>query len=302
MKTVLLYMSESNRLKNMAMRFEFSRKTARRFVAGETVADAIAAIQELNRKSFAATLDNLGESVSTKEEATQAADEYLHALDEIKKSGVNSNVSLKLTQFGLLLDENFCMDNVERIVQKAHSLGNFVRIDMEGSALTDVTLRIVHGLHGRYQNVGTVIQSYLFRSEKDIAELLQKGIRVRLCKGAYKEPPEISFKEKSGTDRNYVALMKILLKSGVYHGIATHDPAMIQATREFAQKESIGLDTFEFQMLYGIRRDLQEELIREGYRVRIYVPYGVQWYSYLMRRMAERPANLMFVARNFLRG
>jgi proline dehydrogenase len=195
-----------------------------------------------------------------------------------------------------------CFQNVESVVRRARQYNNFVRIDMESSAVTDQTFQILWRLRENYDNVGIVIQAYLFRSEKDIEDLIQRKIRIRLCKGAYKEPPDISFAKKSDTDANYVKLMKILLKSRIYHGIATHDPAMIQATRDFVARENIGKDAFEFQMLYGIRRDLQEQLVHQGYRLRVYVPYGQAWYSYLMRRMAERPANLFFVLRNLLRG
>lgn len=295
-------MSEQPKLQEMAMKVEVSRKTARRFVAGENIGDAIAALKDLNSKNFSATLDYLGENVNTLEEAKAAADEYLLALDEIQKSSVNSNVSLKLTQFGLTMAEDVCRQNVESVVRRAQQYNNFVRIDMESSAVTDATLRVFRQLRDVYDNVGIVIQAYLFRSQKDIEDLLQKKVRIRLCKGAYKEPPEISFAKKSDTDKNYVHLMRMLLKSGIYHGIATHDPNMITATKEFATRENIGRDAFEFQMLYGIRRDLQEQLIQQGYRLRVYVPYGQAWYSYLMRRMAERPANLFFVLRNLIRG
>ena len=295
-------MSESPKLQAMATKWEFSRRTARRFVAGEKLEEEIAAVRELNARGFTATMDNLGENVHTEQAATAAGDEYLRILEAIKNSGVNSNVSLKLTQFGLGLSEDFCHQNVERVVKRAAELNNFVRIDMEGSPVTTVTLRIFSELRGRYENVGIVIQAYLFRSEKDIEGLLKLGARVRLCKGAYKEPPDISFEKKSDTDANFVKLTRMLLKSDTYHAIATHDPKMIQATKEFARKENITADKYEFQMLYGIRRDLQDQLIREGYRVRIYVPYGNEWYSYLMRRMAERPANLLFVMRNLVRG
>jgi proline dehydrogenase len=301
-KSLLLYMSEHPKLQELAMKVEVSRKTARRFVAGETIADAISAARELNQKNFSVTLDYLGENVNTIEEGKAAALEYEKALDEIQKSAVDSNVSLKLTQFGLTLSENACYQNVEGVVRRALQYGNFVRIDMEGSDVTDATMRTLWRLRENYDNVGIVIQAYLFRSEKDIEELIQKKVRIRLCKGAYKEPPEISFAKKSDTDANYVKLMKIMLKSRIYHGIATHDPAMIQATRDFVTRENIGKDAFEFQMLYGIRRDLQEQLVHQGYRLRVYVPYGHAWYSYLMRRMAERPANLLFVLRNLLRG
>lgn len=301
LKKTLLYMSEHEGLKDLAMKFNFSRKTARRFVAGENIQDAIRAVLELNRRGFSATLDYLGEMVSTREEADHACNEYLTALDEIQKSQANSNVSLKLTQFGLGMDESLCYTNVEKVVLRARELNNFVRIDMEGSAYTEATLRILFDLRKKYENVGIVIQAYLFRSEKDIENLIAMNTRIRLCKGAYKEPPDISFEKKKDTDSNFIKLMKILLKSGIYHGIATHDPKMIDGTKQFATQEGITSEKFEFQMLYGIRRDLQEQLIREGYRMRIYVPYGAEWYSYLMRRMAERPANLMFVLRNLVR-
>lgn len=294
-------MSEREGLKNLAMKFNFSRKTARRFVAGDNIGEAIPAVLELNRRGFSATLDYLGEMVNTREEAEHACREYLTALDEIQKSKANSNVSLKLTQFGLGMDENLCQENVEQVVIRAGELNNFVRIDMEGSPYTEATLRILINLRKKYENVGIVIQAYLFRSEKDIENLIAMNTRIRLCKGAYKEPPDISFEKKSDTDNNFIKLMKILLKSGIYHGIATHDPSMIEATKQFVKQEGIATDKFEFQMLYGIRRDLQDQLIREGYRARIYVPYGAEWYSYLMRRMAERPANLMFVLRNLVR-
>jgi proline dehydrogenase len=301
-KTLLLYMSEQPRLQRAATRMELSRRLAHRFVPGETVAEAVEAVRVLNSKGFTATLDYLGEMVTKREDAAHAMEEYLQALQKIHHHRLNSNVSLKLTQFGLGIDEDFCRSNVEQIVIEAKRFGNFVRIDMEGSPYTDATLRIFTNLRKRYENVGIVIQAYLYRSEKDIREMLELRARIRLCKGAYNEPPEIAFKEKSGTDANFVKLMKILLTSGVYHGIATHDPAMIKATKDFARNENIGKDQFEFQMLYGVRRDLQESLLKEGYLMRIYVPYGEQWYSYLMRRMAERPANLFFVLRNLFRG
>ena len=295
-------MSEQPRIEQLATNLQVSRRVALRFVAGEKISEAVDALRVLNRKGFSATLDYLGEMVTNREDAAKATDEYLNALRQISLCQLNSNVSLKLTQFGLGIEEDFCASNVEQVVKLASELNNFVRMDMEGSAYTESTLRIFTRLRRQYENVGIVIQAYLFRSEKDIEDTLQLGGRIRLCKGAYKEPPEISFKEKSKTDSNFIKLMKILLKSGIYHGIATHDPAMITATKEFARSENIPQDRYEFQMLYGVRRDLQEALLKEGYRVRIYVPYGDEWYSYLMRRMAERPANLFFVLRNLVRG
>jgi proline dehydrogenase len=295
-------MSEQPKLQKLAVNMKVSRRTARRFVAGDTVDEAVAVVLELNQKGFTASLDYLGEHITTREEATVATQEYLKGLETLSRSKANSNVSLKLTQFGLAIDEELCRQNVESIVRKARELDNFVRIDMEGSDCTDATLRVFTALRNIYDNVGIVVQAYLFRTEKDIQDVLQLKSRIRLCKGAYKEAPEISFAKKSDTDKNFVKLMRILLKSGIYHGIATHDPEMIHATKEFEASDTIGKDRFEFQMLYGIRRDLQDQLLREGYNVRIYVPYGKQWYSYLMRRMAERPANLLFVLRNLFRG
>lgn len=295
-------MSDQPALENFAKNSRFSKRTAQRFVAGEKIEDAIRVVQQLNPKGATATLDYLGENVTTREEAAGASTEYVKALEAIDRSSVQCNVSLKLTQFGLTIAQDFCQENVEKVVLKAQEKNNFVRIDMEGSAYTQATLDIFSALHAKYQNVGIVIQAYLYRSEQDIHDMLQKKVRIRLCKGAYKEPPEIAFKKKSDTDQNYVKLMKILLKSGIYHGIATHDPAMIRATKEFAKAENISANDFEFQMLYGIRRDLQDQLLREGYRLRVYIPYGEDWYSYLMRRMAERPANLLFVLRNLVRG
>jgi Proline dehydrogenase len=301
-KRLLLYMSEQPRLQQMATRMEVSRRVAHRFVAGEKIPEVIEAVRVLNQKGFTATVDYLGEMVTKKEDAQRATNEYIEALRLIHSNQLNSNVSLKLTQFGLGIEEEFCKSNVEEVVKCAKELNNFVRIDMEGSPYTESTLRVFTALRKEYENVGIVIQAYLFRSEKDIQNALELRSRIRLCKGAYKEPPDISFKEKSGTDANFVKLMKILLTSGVYHGIATHDPAMINATKNFAREQNIAKDQFEFQMLYGVRRDLQENLLKEGYKVRIYVPYGDEWYSYLMRRMAERPANLFFVLRNLFRG
>ena len=301
-KSLLLYMSEQPRLQRMASNMEVSKRVAHRFVAGERIKEAGEAVRVLNEKGFSATLDYLGEMVTKPEEAVHATQEYLKALSQIDLHSLNSNVSLKLTQFGLGIDEELCRSNVEQIVKLAGEFNNFVRIDMEGSPYTDTTIRIFTSLRRQYENVGIVFQAYLFRSEKDIQDALQIGSRIRLCKGAYKEPPEISFKKKSGTDANFVKLMKILLKSNLYHGIATHDPAMITATKQFVREENIQKNHFEFQMLYGVRRDLQEQLLKEGYLVRIYVPYGEEWYSYLMRRMAERPANLLFVLKNLLRG
>ena len=252
------------------------------------------------------TIDNLGENVTNPEEARHSGQLYQQILDAIVAKGLNANISLKLTHMGLDVDEKLARDIVGGLVAKAASMNppGFVRVDMEGSPYTQRTLDFVHELHripGNANSVGTVIQSYLKRSESDIDKLLAEGIRIRLCKGAYKEPPEIAFAAKSDVDANYVKLMKILLKSGIYHGVATHDENMIQQTEAFATREQIYPDSFEFQMLYGIRRDLQQSLVRKGWRLRIYIPFGTEWYPYFMRRLGERPANVLFIARNLLR-
>ena len=301
MKSTLLFLSRQEKLKNFVLGFEFAQRVSRRFVSGETQEDAIKAVKDLNQKGFFATLDRLGENVINEEEAIKAADDYILLLDRIRENGIDSNVSCKLTQMGLDLGVDFCLNNVRRIVEKAKKYNNFVRIDMEDSPRTDKTLQICYALHKEYPEVGAVIQSYLYRSEEDIKKLLDQKIRIRLCKGAYKEPRAVAFQKKKQVDDNFVKLMKMMLKSGVYHGIATHDDKMIQATIEFSKKENIDKADFEFQLLYGIRRELQEELVRQGYNVRIYTPYGDQWYPYFMRRLAERPANLFFVAKNFFR-
>jgi len=301
MKGTLLFLSRQEKLKNFVLGFEFAQRVSRRFVSGETQEQAVQVVKELNQKGFIATLDHLGENVTSADEAKKSAEEYLLLLDKIDQAGVDSNVSCKLTQMGLDLDYDFCLNNVRRIVEGAKKYTNFVRIDMEDSPRTEKTLQVCYALHKEYSHLGAVIQSYLYRSEEDVRNLLENKIRIRLCKGAYKEPKSVAFQKKKEVDDNFVKVMQMMLKSGVYHGIATHDDKMIQATIDFASKEKISKDSFEFQFLYGIRRELQEELIKQGYNVRIYVPYGDQWYPYFMRRMAERPANLYFVAKNYFR-
>jgi proline dehydrogenase len=300
MRALLLKLSESKRLAPLIMSNGVSRRVARRFVAGETLDDAIDAARTLNAAGRSASLDLLGENVSDEAGARSAADGYLAMFDRIAREKLDANVSLKLTQLGLDLSETLCQELVEKIVAHATSLGNFVRIDMEGSAYTQRTVELTKRVRAKYADVGTVMQAYLYRAEKDVQDLLSVGCRMRLCKGAYKEPPEIAFPQKADVDANYVKLMKLLLPSGIYHGIATHDPAMIQATKDFVREKNIGRDQFEFQMLYGIRTDLQQQLVREGYRLRIYIPFGTDWFPYFMRRLAERPANLMFFLRNLL--
>jgi proline dehydrogenase len=301
-RAALLYLSQKTELKDFFSKLPGFSRVTRRFIAGENIDDAIAAILELNQAGMAATFDHLGESTTSRAEAESDVREYLRVLDRIENTGADSNISVKLTQLGLDIDKDYCLQNVRRIVEAAKRHGNFVRIDMEDSSKTDATLDIFKRLYGEYGNVGIVLQSYLYRTEKDVDDALTMGARVRLCKGAYKEPAEVAFPEKSEVDANYVRLMKKLLKSGVYHGIATHDEKMIAATREFAADEGVSKDAFEFQMLYGIRRDLQLKLAREGYRMRIYVPYGEYWYPYFMRRLAERPANVWFVLKNLMKG
>jgi proline dehydrogenase len=229
-------------------------------------------------------------------------EEYIKILDRINETGINSNVSVKLTQLGLDVSRELCYENTRQIVENASNHTNFVRIDMEDSTKTGPTIDVFKRLRDNFDNVGIVIQSYLYRSENDLRDLLSIGARVRLCKGAYDEPPLVAFADKADTDANFIRLMKMLLSSGIYHGIATHDEKMIAATKQFAAEQDVAPDKFEFQMLFGVRRDLQEQLVAEGFRIRVYVPYGKYWYPYFMRRLAERPANLWFVLKNMLKG
>jgi proline dehydrogenase len=302
MRALLLRLSENKRLAPFIMRNSMSRRMAQRFVAGETLDDAVKAARELNRARLSASLDMLGENVADEAGARRAAENYLRMFDRIAVEKLDANVSLKLTQLGLDLSEGLCQELVESIEARAMSYGNSLRIDMEGSAHTQRTLDITKRVRAKFAGIGTVIQAYLYRSEQDIQDLLRVGCRIRLCKGAYKEPPEIAFPRKQDVDANFVKLMKLLLPSGIYHGIATHDPAMIQATKDFAREKKIAADQFEFQMLYGIRTDLQRRLVREGYRMRVYIPFGTEWFPYFMRRLAERPANLLFFLRHFFSG
>lgn len=306
LRASLITLSESRTLRGLAEKSSLGQRISSRFVAGTQVEDALRAASALNQAGLSVSLDNLGENVSTADEARRSADLYHQLLSEISARRLNANVSLKLTHMGIDVDPQLAYANVAGLVEKAASMTpkNFVRVDMEGSAYTQRTLDVVHQLHrqaGYGGCVGAVIQSYMRRSEDDVARLLQDGIRIRLCKGAYSEPPETAFQEKSAVDANYVKLMKILLKSRTYHGLATHDENIIRQAQSFATQEHIARDAFEFQMLYGIRRDLQQSLIREGWQMRVYVPFGTEWYPYLMRRLAERPANLLFVVKNLLR-
>lgn len=282
----------------------FGVKISSRFIAGMTIDDALKAAESLNRQGMAVTLDSLGESVTTEVEAHRAAEIYHKVLDRMAERKLDANISLKLTQMGLELKPDLAETIAADLVKHAKAVGSFVRIDMEDSRLTQLTLEIVHRIHaqsGLRGAVGVVIQAYLYRSESDVEQLIAEGIRVRLCKGAYKESAEVAFPNKADVDANYVALSKKLLTSTLYHGLATHDEAMIAAAKQFAQKQGIAADHFEFQMLYGVRRDLQRKLVAEGYKVRVYVPFGTEWYPYFMRRLAERPANVFFLAKNFFR-
>ena len=301
MRPLFLFLS---RLAWLRRRMETSaamRRLAARFVAGETLEDALATGRRLKAEGIAFTLDRLGESVTSLDEAAAARDEYLRVIQGMSQSGAEANVSLKLTQFGLDLSPDACHANVAQLVARAAELGGFVRVDMESSEYVDRTLDLVKDLHARHQAVGTVIQAYLYRAQADVEDLCARGIRVRLCKGAYLESAAVAFPHKADVDRNYVALMKILLERGNYPAIATHDEKMIAETKAFAAARNVPREKFEFQMLYGIRRDLQSQLVAEGFRLRLYVPFGEAWYPYYMRRLAERPANVFFILRNLFR-
>jgi proline dehydrogenase len=306
LRTFFVRLSENPSLRSFAERSSIGRRVSGRFVAGTEIADAVRATQAINRAGMSVSIDNLGENVTNPDEARHSAQLYRQILEAIAANQLNANISLKLTHMGLDVDETLAREIVSGLVAKAASMDppGFVRVDMEGSPYTQRTLDFVHELHrspGNANSVGTVIQSYLKRSESDVEKLLSEGIRIRLCKGAYKEPPEIAFAAKSEVDANYVKLMKTLMKSGIYHGLATHDENIIRQAQAFATSEKLSRDSFEFQMLYGIRRDLQQSLVREGWRVRIYIPFGSEWYPYFMRRLGERPANVLFIARNLLR-
>ena len=303
-RTIFIALSENRMIRRMAERSAIGRKISGRFVAGMTVADALDATARTNALGMSVSVDNLGENVTNVAEAKESAALYNELLDDITERKLDANVSMKLTHMGLDVDPALARTIASELVDHAVRANNFVRVDMEGSPYTQKSLDLVYELHaqpGRAGHVGAVIQAYLHRSEGDVRELCAKGIRIRLCKGAYKEKPEIAFQEKADVDANFVKLMKILLQSGTYHGIATRDPKMIEATKAFARAENIPPTAFEFQMLYGVRRDLQEQLVRDGWRMRVYIPFGTEWYPYLMRRLAERPANLLFILKNLFR-
>jgi proline dehydrogenase len=306
LRALFISLADSRTLRGLAERSSIGQKLSGRFVAGTQVADVLEATRRVALSGARVSIDNLGENVTNAEQARASAKIYHDLLDEIAAQKLDANISLKLTHMGLDLDVGLARDLVSSLLTKATSMHppNFVRVDMEGSPYTQRTLDLVHELHqrpGNRQSIGTVIQSYLRRSMADVEKLLSAGVRIRLCKGAYQEPREIAFQKKSEVDANYVVLMKMLLKSGIYHGLATHDPSIIDQAKSFAIRENVPRESFEFQMLYGIRRDLQQSLVREGWRMRVYIPFGTEWYPYLMRRLAERPANVLFIAKNLLR-
>jgi len=301
LRATLLKLSANEKFANWVTSNATTRRMSRRFVAGETLDDAIAAAWECQRAGMTSTLDHLGENVATVTDAQRARDAYIEIFDRIADEGLHANVSCKLTQLGLDLNTEFCEGLVMSIVERAARYDSFLRVDMEGSLYTQRTIDVVKRARAQSPAIGTVIQSYLYRSEQDVQDLLAYGCRIRLCKGAYKEPEEVAFRRKADVDGNYLRLARMLLSSGFYHGIATHDPKMIAATIRWAAEKRVTKDDFEFQMLYGVRTDLQRRLVRDGYRLRIYIPYGKDWFPYFMRRLAERPANLGFFLRNFIR-
>jgi proline dehydrogenase len=302
MRAVLLRLSNSPRMARWVTSHKTTRRMSQKFVAGEELEQALAAAKVCNGSGLKVSLDLLGESVTNAEQARAARESYLRIFDRIAEEKLEANVSLKLTQLGLDLDVAMCQELLESIVAHATGYGNFVRVDMEGSAYTQRTIDVVKRVRAKTTAVGIVLQSYLRRTEADARDLLALGCRIRLCKGAYKEPPTVAFPAKADVDANYVKVMKLLLPSGIYHGIATHDPKMIQATEQFVSEKAIGKNQFEFQMLYGIRTDLQRELVKRGYNMRVYIPYGRDWFPYFMRRLAERPANMLFFLKNLFRG
>ena len=303
LRSALLYLSNQPRVFRFVRNNKLAKRFARRFVAGETLEDALRAIQGLNAKGISASLDLLGESVTNEREARAAGAAYVGMLDRIAERRLDANVSVKLTAMGLDISEELCASIMHEVLRNAQSLNTFVRLDMESSAYTERTLRLFEDrLYPAYKNhVGIVLQSYLYRTWSDVERAVRMRCRVRLCKGAYKEPASVAFAEKKEVDANYKKCMQALLEHGNYPAIATHDPQLIQEAKRYAAEHDIDSSRFEFQMLYGVRRDLQEQLVRDGYRMRVYVPFGTQWYPYLMRRLAERPANVAFMTGNVVR-
>ena len=304
MRSAFIALSHNRTLRSFCENSRLGSRLSSRFVAGMEIEDALRVAEAVNKQGMAVSLDSLGESVSSEQEAQQAAQVYHQLLDAIAARKLNANISVKLTQMGLLLSPALAEDIATSLALHAKTTGSFVRIDMEDSSLTQVTLDIVRRLAARPElqgAIGIVIQAYLYRSQADIAALVADGIRVRLCKGAYNEPAEVAFHDKADVDANFIKLARVLLDSPTYHGLATHDEKMIADAKAFASQRCIEPSRFEFQMLYGVRRDLQAELIREGYNVRVYVPFGREWYPYFMRRLAERPANVIFIAKQLMR-
>ncbi len=301
LKDTLLYLAQNQHMRDFVVSNKLARKISHRFVAGEALEDALNVTRSLNQQGIQVALDHLGENVTDAQEAQFAASSYTQAIEYVKQTGVSANISIKLTALGLDISKDLCEQHLHTILQCAREHDIFVCIDMEGSPYTEQTVELTLRMHQQYEHVGTVIQSYLYRSKKDIEQLIEQGVRVRLVKGAYKEPQAIAFQEKSEVDRNYVDLMKLLLAQGNFPAIATHDTAILDEAYRFVRDHGISKDAFEFQMMYGIRHDLQEQLVARGYNIRVYVPYGSHWYPYLMRRMAERPANLVFIMSNAVR-
>jgi len=301
LRPLLLYLSEQESLKQFLLRQAWGRRLAKRFIAGEELSDALRVARELREQGFELTLNYLGESVRDAPTAEAACQVYLDILDRLAADGLRSHISVKLTQLGLAIDEALTERLLRAIAERAAQYRNFVRIDMESSAYVDATLRVFRAVDAPRDSLGLAIQSYLRRSQNDVEELLRCGARIRLVKGAYKEPPEVAFPRKRDVDRNFARLVRMLLESAAYHAIATHDERLIAEAQVVARERGLKADQYEFQMIYGIRRQLQRDLLQQGYRVRVYVPFGRQWYPYFMRRLAERPANLLFLLRNLFR-
>ncbi len=306
LRSFFLYLSQAAWAKNVIMKIGPARRSAHRFVAGDTLAEAIEVVRRLNASGLEVTLDHLGESVTDEAGARQATQAYFEMIDAIAANGVRATLSLKLTQLGLNIHESLCVENLRCILERAQATTNHVTIDMESSDYTDATLKVYRALRQEFANVGIVIQAYLYRSEADMKALAQEGAFVRLCKGAYKEPPDRAFPDKADVDANYVRLTQLFLTpearaAGAYLGIATHDEKMINAAKSYISAHDVPYDTFEFQMLYGIRPRLQEQLRDDGFKMRIYAGYGTEWYPFYMRRLAERPANVWFILSNLFR-
>jgi proline dehydrogenase len=303
LRSAILYLSNQRQVFDFVRNNRIAKQAARRFVAGETLEEALDAVKALNAKGLTATLDQLGESVTNEQEARRTRDAYLQILDRIQERRLDCNVSVKLTSMGLDISEELCVSQMHDVLSRAQAYGSFVRVDMESSDYTERTLKLVEErLWGPYKgHVGIVLQSYLYRTMADAQRANELGMRVRLCKGAYKEPASVAWPEKRDVDQNFVKVMHELMSKGTYPGIATHDETIIAEARRYAQEQGIAPDRYEFQMLYGVRRDLQDMLVKDGYRMRVYVPFGTQWYPYLMRRMAERPANMMLIPMNVMK-